>query len=173
MVSIMKERGDKMLNELDVIKLYVATFNRAPDTPGLWYWVYDSGLRLEDVAKSFFDQPETQRLYPPNSSTEYFIKSVYKNLFNREPDSGGLDYWKRELDSHNIPRSQFILAVIRGARGDDADILENKTEVGQYYALRNINDINFAKRVMENVDMTRDSVLRAERLIDNYILSHS
>ena len=162
-----------MLNETDVIKLYVATFNRAPDTPGLWYWVYDSGLPLEGVAESFFDQPETQQLYPPNSSTEHFIRSVYHNLFNREPDSAGLEYWKRELDNHTIPRSQFILAVINGARGDDAEILNNKTEVGQYFVLRNITDINLARQVMENIDMSRDSVLEAERMIDRYILSHS
>ncbi len=162
-----------MLNERDVIKLYVATFNRAPDTPGLWYWVYDSGLTLGGVAKSFFDQLETQVLYPPNMVTDYFIKAVYSNLFNREPDSAGLKYWRGELDSGRIPRSRFILAVINGALGDDAEILENKTEVGQYFALRNITDINLAKRIMENIDNTRDSVLAAERIIDEYILSHS
>ncbi len=161
-----------MLNERDVIKLYVATFNRAPDTPGLWYWVYDSGLTLDGVAESFFDQPETQALYPPNTSTDNFIKAVYRNLFNREPDDAGLVYWRHELDSHRIPRSRFILAVMNGARGDDADILENKTEVGQYFALKNITDINLAKRVMDNIDRTRDSVLNAERMIDSYILSH-
>ena len=162
-----------MLNEREVIKLYVATFNRAPDTPGLWYWVYDSGLTLDGVAKSFFDQHETQVMYPPNISTDDFIKTVYRNLFNREPDSDGLEYWREELDSNRIPRSRFILAVINGALGDDAEILENKTEVGQYFALRNITDINLAKRVMENVDNTRDSVLAAERMVDTYILSHS
>ena len=77
-----------MLNEREVVKLYVATFNRAPDTPGLWYWVYDSGLPLAGVAESFFQQPETQALYPPGSSTDSFIKAVYRNLFNREAGGG-------------------------------------------------------------------------------------
>ncbi|WP_367278395.1 DUF4214 domain-containing protein [Sulfurimonas sp.] len=43
----------------DVCKLYVATFNRAPDAAGLSYWVNNSGLSIEGIAQSFFDQPET------------------------------------------------------------------------------------------------------------------
>jgi len=37
-----------------VTKLYVATFNRAPDSAGLNYWLNDSGLQLEQIAQSFF-----------------------------------------------------------------------------------------------------------------------
>jgi len=160
-----------MLNERDVIKLYVATFDRAPDTPGLWYWVYDSGLTLEEVAESFFDQPETQALYPSGTSTDAFITAVYQNLFKREPDSAGLEYWRTELDSGRIPRGRFILAVINGALGKDREILENKTEVGQYFALRNLTDMNFAKRVMQNVDDTDESVVQAEKMIDDFVAS--
>jgi len=36
-------------------KLYVATFNRAPDAGGLEYWANDAGLDLEGIAQSFFD----------------------------------------------------------------------------------------------------------------------
>ena len=47
-----------------VAELYVATFNRAPDAEGLDYWVNASGLTIEGIAQSFFDQPETQAKYP-------------------------------------------------------------------------------------------------------------
>ena len=47
-------------NNTSVAKLYVATFDRAPDSAGLDYWVNLSGLSLEEIATSFFDQPETK-----------------------------------------------------------------------------------------------------------------
>jgi hypothetical protein len=166
------QKGVGMLNEREVVKLYVATFNRAPDTPGLWYWVYDSGLPLEGVAESFFQQPETQALYPPGSSTETFIKAVYRNLFNREPEQEGMEYWREEIDSGRIPRGRFILAVINGAQGADAQILDNKTDVGSYFALHNISDIQLARKVLENIDENEESVTSAMKMIDNYIISH-
>jgi len=73
----------------EVAKLYVATFNRAPDFSGLNYWTNDSGLRLSQIAESFFDQPETRELYPSGNSNRSFIQSVYANLFNRELDTAG------------------------------------------------------------------------------------
>jgi len=39
----------------EVAKLYVATFNRAPDSAGLDYWVNNSNLKLSQIAKSFFE----------------------------------------------------------------------------------------------------------------------
>ena len=149
-----------------VTKLYVATFNRAPDAAGLEYWLYDSGLSLEEIARSFFDQPETQQKYPPSLSVRDFIKEVYHNLFNRDPDPKGLDYWEYELLSGNIHRSEFILAVMNGAMYDDAVILSNKEEVGEYFAEAGLNDADEAKRVIAMIDSSYDSVQRAKSLID-------
>ncbi len=58
--------SEKAPTQEEVSKLYVATFNRVPDKGGLDYWINDSGLTLSGIAKSFFDQPETQKLYPAN-----------------------------------------------------------------------------------------------------------
>ena len=135
----------------NVTELYVATFNRAPDSAGLDYWLYDSGLQLEGIARSFFDQPETQELYPEGYDNRNFVKQVYLNLFNREPDSAGWDYWEEELDSGRIPKSEFILAVMNGALGDDAAILHNKEEVGEYFAQKGLNDTDLAKDVMGKI----------------------
>ena len=40
-------------NQEEVAKLYVATFNRAPDSTGLNYWTNDSDLKLSKIAQSF------------------------------------------------------------------------------------------------------------------------
>ncbi len=161
-----------------VSKLYVATFNRAPDAAGLKYWVEDSGLRLEEVASSFFDQPETQAAYPIDFSNIDFVITIYHNLFNREPDEGGLSYWVGELDRYDmsngtqgVPRSKMILAMINGAQntetyGNDATILTNKTIVSNYFVEANLNNVDDARTIMQFVNDDIQSVYSALEQID-------
>ncbi len=111
--------------EKDITMLYIATLGRMPDKAGFNYWV-NSELTVSQIADSFFDQPEAKKLYPPGYSTDAFIKAVYNNLFDRDPDENGLRYWHNELESGHISRKMFILSVIYGADDDDAKILENK-----------------------------------------------
>ena len=152
-----------------VAKLYVATFNRAPDVAGLEYWVYKSNLSLEGVAKSFFDQPETKALYPSRYSNSDFIDAIYKNVFDREADKAGKNYWLNELNSKQLDRATFILAVINGALGRDAILLENKTEVALEFAWRGLNDIKLAKDIMRYVTSDPKSIKKAIQKIDIYL----
>ena len=138
-----------------VTKLYVATFNRAPDAAGLDYWLNSSGLQLEEIAQSFFDQPETQAKYPEGSTNIEFVTAVYNNLFNRDPEPAGSDYWIGELNSGSVAKPVFILAVINGAQdtelGNDATILENKTIVGLAFADAGLDDVQLAIEIMSGI----------------------
>ncbi|MFA5233410.1 MAG: DUF4214 domain-containing protein [Sulfurimonas sp.] len=158
-----------MVSINDVCKLYVATFNRAPDAAGLDYWVNNSGLTIEEIAQSFFDQSETQALYPAETTTADFVTSVYENLFNRAPDAAGLDYWVGDLDSGAVSKQNFILAVMNGALNtsvsQDATILENKQNVGLSFVNNNLDDVELAKTVMAEIDSSEDSVLTATAII--------
>ncbi len=127
----------------NVTKLYIATFNRTPDVGGLNYWVKDSGLELEGIAKSFFEQPEAQKkFYDSGMTIGEFINNVYLNVFERFPDEEGYAYWVGELYNNRILPSNFILAVINGAQGDDAMMLENKTETAMIQIEEQLNDDN-------------------------------
>ncbi len=160
-----------------VTRLYVATFDRAPDSAGIEYWLNDSfggNPTLEKIASSFFDQTETQERYPSGTSNKEFIKEIYQNLFDRDPDEEGWDYWEKELNSGNIKRSQFILAVINGAlasTGDpnDAAILSNKTTVGKVFAQKGLNDKDFAKIVMAGITSDYFTVEEALSKISTYL----
>ncbi|PHS58829.1 MAG: hypothetical protein COB17_02470, partial [Sulfurimonas sp.] len=156
----------------NVAKLYVATFNRAPDTAGLNYWVNTSGLELEGIAKSFFDQEETKTLYPDTTSDRDFIGSVYQNLFNRAPDADGLAYWEAELSAGTISKNRFIEAVINGAQdnttSNDASILTNKTTVGLNFANAGIEDPAEARNVMIGVS---DDITTVDTAQNKIILS--
>ncbi len=153
----------------NITKLYVATFNRAPDADGIEYWL-NSGLNLEDIAQSFFDQEETQALYPSSNQENLFVESIYHNLFNREPDSEGWIYWIDAINSGTISRSLFILALINGAKGDDIIILSNKQKVGEYFANSGLNSPQDAKMVISNITSTNQSVEEVFKMIDNMVL---
>jgi len=146
----------------EVAKLYVATFNRAPDKAGLDYWVSNSALPLSKIAQSFFDQPETKALYPDGTSNTDFITSVYQNLFNRTPDTEGLNYWENELNIGSFTKNSFIQAVINGAQNssnsNDADILTNKTSVGLSFSEAGLDNTDDAKTIMSNVTGNSSSV---------------
>ncbi len=122
----------------NVTRLYVATFDRTPDVVGLKYWVNDSGLELEEIARSFFDQPETKAKYYPDGTIYLgsFVDEVYVNLFDRAPDSVGRAYWIDAMHTGRDHFSTFILAAINGAQGNDAVILADKTK----YAMDSIRD---------------------------------
>jgi len=144
----------------NVTRLYVATFDRAPDSAGLNYWV-NTASPLEDIASSFFDQPETKDLYGEVSDLDNFIVAIYNNLFKREPKIDGQDYWRGELESGKIASSVFILAVTNGAKDNDKTILDNKTAVGLAFADKGLSNVSDAKAIMREVDGTEESKLEA------------
>lgn len=154
----------------DISKLYVATFNRAPDASGLDYWMR-SDFSLEQIAMSFFDQVETQMLYPNPDDRDTFIHAVYQNLFNRDVDQAGLTYWDIALSQGTISKSLFILAAINGALGDDNTTLENKKTVGEAFADAGLSSATDAALVMSVVDASQESVDRALEMIDELHLS--
>ena len=145
-------------SELSLTKLYVGTFDRAPDSAGIKYWINDSNLELEDIARSFFDQTETKKMYPDGTENSEFIASVYQNLFERTADEAGAEYWLNELDSGNIDRSLFLLAVINGAIGDDKSILDNKTTVGLAFERAGLDDITKAINALKYITYDSSTV---------------
>ncbi len=154
----------------NIAKLYVATFNRAPDVSGLDYWVH-SGMQVENIAKSFFEQPETKKLYPLSTSNSDFIRAVYYNLFNRTPDNAGAAYWQEALDSGSVEKSSFILTVINGALDKDAVILENKTTVGIDFAENGYHSISFAKSIISGITSDTITVEKAFKAIQDHKIS--
>jgi len=151
------------LTQKSLTKLYVATFDRAPDAEGFDYWLA-SGLSLEEVAKSFFEQAEIQEQYPSLLDAD-FVREVYKNIFKREVDASGLAYWVKALGSGTISRANLILAVVNGALDDDEKILANKTEVALLFVDALLSDVSDAKRILVEVTADRASVEAAKRLV--------
>ncbi len=127
-ISLSSITAQAFVSQEEVSNIYTATFDRVPDSAGLEYWI-ESGLTIEEIASSFFDQDETKEKYPEETTTTEFINAIYQNLFSRVSQESGLIYWSSELESGAIAKSNFILAIMNGAQDNDALILGKKQEV--------------------------------------------
>ncbi len=112
----------------ELVDLYTAEFNRAPDASGVVYWNHqlDAGMTLAQIAASFSVQPEFAQTYPEGTPNSSFISKVYQNAFGHAADPAGLTYWTKELDLGHITRANAVLALIEGAQGPDLTVLETK-----------------------------------------------
>jgi len=161
------------LTREDVAKLYVATFNRAPDAAGLDYWLNDSeASNLEELGNAMLASPEASATNT-GSDTD-FLESLYANLFNREADEGGLAYWLSELESGNVSRESMVATLIKGAEAptgsaEDKAIMDNKTTVGLEFAEKGLSSKEDASAVLANVTADTSTVTAAvESVVELY-----
>jgi|GEM_PF-163521 len=166
----------------DITELYVAYFNRAPDAIGLTYWasLFANGLDLEQMARGFFDQPETRATYADVLSSDGarltdvdgFVSAVYANVLGRIPDADGFAFWVTALE--NVPEitpATFILSVLGGAKFPadptpqtlvDQSYIATKTDIGTYFAaIKGLSDVDDARVVMSLYDGTIGGMLDA------------
>ncbi|OSQ52515.1 DUF4214 domain-containing protein [Marivita geojedonensis] len=161
-------------NLTTLTELYIAYFNRAADALGLSFWAtafQKNGFSFEEIADLFFTQPETVALYSDVSDGE-FVNAVYNNVLGRNPDQAGFDFWTGQLAAGNVTESGFILDLLAGARAatgspDDVAYIENKTDIGLYFAvIQGQSDVAAANSVMAAFDGSASSIDAAQALSD-------
>lgn len=81
-----------------VARLYWAYFDRIPDTDGLKHWIgrTGSGTTLGQVSQAFAGSAEFTAMYGSLSNDD-FVRLVYRNVLDREPDAAGLQHWTGRL----------------------------------------------------------------------------
>lgn len=92
-----------------VARLYDAYLQRAPDVGGLDHWVrkYRAGLPLTAISSNFAASSEFEAKYG-KLSNRAFVLQIYRNLFDRTGDPGGVAYWTRQLDTRAKTRGQVM-----------------------------------------------------------------
>lgn len=172
-----------------ISELYIAYFNRAPDALGLYYWAseFSKGFSLQQMATSFFSQPETRATYAEMLSLDGqsltdvggFVTAVYGNVLGRAPDSAGFDYWVDRLENHaEITPANFILSLIYGAKYPsdptpqtalDQAYLADKVDIGTYFAaIQGLSNIALAQTVMQIFDGSQESLQSAVDQVDAF-----
>ncbi|WP_269617152.1 pre-peptidase C-terminal domain-containing protein [Prochlorococcus marinus] len=96
----------------EMFQLYNAAFKRFPDAEGLKYWinVYSSGINTNKVvAASFVRSAEFKSRYGENVTTEEYVTTLYRNVYDRLPDEDGFNYWVGSLNKEEQTRSDVLL----------------------------------------------------------------
>jgi len=109
-------------------KLYVAYFNRPADFDGLAYWngvVEAAKGDTTAVSAAFAAEAEYKTEYSGMSNAD-IVNKVYKNLFGRDAEAAGKNYWADLLDKKAITIDQVVTQIAAGAQGSDAEAYENK-----------------------------------------------
>ena len=91
--------ADRVQVESFVERFYQTVLNRHSDIGGLNSWTDQliSGKKAgADIARGFIFSPE---FINRNTTNDEYITILYKAFFNREPDIGGFNNWKNELNS--------------------------------------------------------------------------
>ncbi|HSL57417.1 MAG TPA: DUF4214 domain-containing protein, partial [Acidimicrobiales bacterium] len=81
-----------------VRRLYLAYFEREPDTAGRDYWAAKlrQGYPLGQVSYEFSRSKEFLATYGSLSNGD-FVRLVYRNVLDREPDAGGYTFWTSKM----------------------------------------------------------------------------
>lgn len=113
-------------------RIYKAAFDRDPmtnDTQGLGFWIHqmDEGMDLLEVSARFIDSQEFRTAYGDDVSNETFLTALYRNVLDRDPDQGGLQWWIEEMANNPDKTPAKVLA-------DFSESAENMSNVAQLIA---------------------------------------
>jgi sugar lactone lactonase YvrE len=97
---------------------YQTILQRAPDPTGFTFWegeaarVTGLGANINEtwfaMAMSFYSSDEYKAFHRDDRA---FVTDLYHTFFNREPDSGGLDYWSG-LVTQGMPRGVALASFM-------------------------------------------------------------
>jgi len=100
----------------------------------------------------------------PSSQLKNFVARFYQTVLEREPDSGGLDYWSSKLQSKELSGADIAYAFVnseefKNKNLDDVDFLEilYNTFFGR---ASDVAGMNFWLNKLESNEMDREEVLK-------------
>lgn len=160
---------------LEITKIYIAAFNRAPDAAGLSNWMnqYTSGLMTyTQISQDFSNQAEYITKYPSAMTNSEYITAIYSNVFGRTPDAGGLTNWVNQLDAAattgatrgNIMKTMLDAA---GATGntDGLRLTNQATFAVQAVVIDGVSDVT-ATAQLANITSDAATVTTANAAVD-------
>jgi hypothetical protein len=141
--------------------LYVGYFGRAADPSGMSYWMKSAltdllgseslSSAMKSISNAFASAPEnapysalaTQTLNPANQEqvdlANAFVAQTYTNLFNRDPDVAGQEFWVDALFSGTIPFGDLVYVIASSASAEDRAVLASKLDAASYFTENMVN----------------------------------
>lgn len=158
-----------------IAQLYLASFGRAPDADGLDYWLqqeYTGKTSLQQMTASFVSSSEYQARFPVSTDATALVTAVYKNVFSRTPDTGGLNYWVNALNSGAQTPQSLILNMLGSAQNSDLTLINDRDNVALYYTGKlaetgHSYDQSGITSLLQSVTSDAATVTSAHATIDN------
>ncbi|SOC52844.1 protein of unknown function [Chromohalobacter canadensis] len=129
------------LAQNDVQLMYVGFYGRPGEPSGVDYWAEEVDQNdgdLSSIAAAFGNSSEFTGRYGDLNDVD-LVNNLYQQLFNRDAEPSGIEYWTGELDEGNVSLGNIVVSLINGAQGEDASSVVNKLVAANYYT-RNVLD---------------------------------
>jgi hypothetical protein len=164
-------------NQQLMAKLYLASFNRAPEKSGLDYWTgqLSSGTPFSKVISTIFSLDIVKAIYPDSLPDNAFLTQIYINIFNKVPDTAGINYWIGKL-ALGAQRSALVLDMINAGVGTPdgtpgKEFILNRLAASEYainvQAAQNVSiNTNTLKIIMSFVNEDPNSINIANSAIN-------
>ena len=127
-----------MATDYEVQELYVAYFSRPADPEGLAFWkmqLSNNPAIYGDVSLAFATSAEYLASYG-GKDNRTLVAEIYRNLFSREGDAAGMDFWTNALDIGAINFSNAVLGIADGRQGTDRIVYNAKISVAEKFTTR-------------------------------------
>jgi len=166
---------DFSTNEEVVLGAYLAYYGRPGDPGGLAYWssrLANEGGDINSIITAFGESPEYQERFGSLNNTE-LVTNLFLQLFGRQPDSGGLNFYVGKLDSGEWSLQRISLAILNGVQGDDVTVVDNKLEFSKVFVDKIESgdaeqpSAETLAEVIADIDATADSLDDAYAVMDN------
>ena len=107
------------LTESQIQEVYVAYFGRPADVEGKSYWSSSAAgvSSTAEFAGIIHAQSEFQDAYG-SKKTATQINQIYQNLFSRDADAAGLEYWTAQIGNGTLKLAEIAVHLIYAAKNN-------------------------------------------------------
>lgn len=110
-------------------KMYIAYFGRPADTIGLQYWADKTEAQ---IIAGFSASSESQALFG-NQGSAAKVNAIYNNLFARDAEPAGLQYWVQKLESGEVSQAEAMYTILNNAGAGDSTAVANKLAAAEAF----------------------------------------
>lgn len=165
--------------ENQVLNAYIAYYGRPADPSGLAFWanrLREEHGNLDSIIVAFGVSQEFDDRFG-DLMPEELIRHLYQQLFNRDPDLEGAEFWLDQLTSGARTLQDISLAILDGAQNEDLEIVANRNLVSRHF----VSQLEFSSitlpdliynALMESVDVQSSSTTEACTLVETTIVAH-
>ena len=129
-----------VINADSVQRLYVAYFNRPADPEGFEFYqarLPDGRTALQDelevVANTWFNPSQEYLSMYAGMSDSQIVNQLYLNIFGRNAEPGGLDFWANALTNGDETVESIALQLSYSAQNDDRLVVANRIEAANVF----------------------------------------